>query len=95
MAAISPIYSHARQRDAFELARDGWRQRGILAVSPSDRRLSFSEREFIRELGGHVTGRSAVAARWFCRQHRQHRSQRPYRRADPGEVDRGLRRCCR
>lgn len=56
MAAISPIYSHARQRDAFELARDGWRQRGILAVSPSDRRLSFSERELIRELGERLYG---------------------------------------
>ena len=56
MAAISPIYSHARQRDAFELAQDGGRQRGILAVSPSDRRLSFSEREFIRELGERLYG---------------------------------------
>lgn len=56
MAMCSRIYNHARQRDAFELARDGWRQRGILAVSPSDRRLSFSEREFIRELGERLYG---------------------------------------
>lgn len=56
MTAISRIYSHAGQRDAFELARDGWRQRGILAVSPSDRRLSRSEREFIRELGERLYG---------------------------------------
>lgn len=56
MAMTSRIYDNARQRDAFELARDGWRQRGILAVSSADRRLSFAEREFVRELGERLYG---------------------------------------
>lgn len=56
MAMTSRIYDNARQRDAFELARDGWRQRGILAVSPADRRLTLSEREFVRQLGERLYG---------------------------------------
>jgi hypothetical protein len=56
MTCISRIYDHARQRGAFELARDGWRQSGILAVLPSDRRLSPGEREFICELGERLYG---------------------------------------
>lgn len=56
MSMVSRIYDSARQRDAFELARDGWRQSGILAVSPSDRRLTAGEREFICELGERLYG---------------------------------------
>lgn len=56
MGITSRIYDNARHRDAFELARDGWRQRGILAVSPADRRLTSREREFVRELGERLYG---------------------------------------
>lgn len=56
MSTTSKIYDSARQRDAEELKRDGWCQRGIFAVSASDARLSQQERAIIRELGERLYG---------------------------------------
>lgn len=52
----SKIYDSTRQRDAEQLKRDGWCQRGIFAVSASDARLSSQERAIIRELGERLYG---------------------------------------
>ena len=44
------------RRSAETVKRDGWREQGLLVVSPADPRLSWSEREFIRQLGEKLYG---------------------------------------
>ena len=39
--------------------RTGWRQHGILVVAEQDTRLSWPERELIRQLGSKLYGRQA------------------------------------
>ena len=36
--------------------QDGWREQGLLAVSINDERLSWPEREFIRQIGEKLYG---------------------------------------
>jgi len=55
MSVTSRIYDSARQRDAEQLKRDGWRG-GIFAVSVSDQRLTTLEREAIRSIGERLYG---------------------------------------
>jgi len=47
------------RRDADEVKRDGWRDQGLLAVSIDDRRLSWPERELVRQLGERLYGARA------------------------------------
>lgn len=44
------------RRDAEEVKRDGWRDQGLLAVSIDDHRLSWPERELVRQLGERLYG---------------------------------------
>jgi hypothetical protein len=44
------------RRPAEEVKRDGWRERGLLAVSVDDQRLSWPEREFVRQIGDKLYG---------------------------------------
>lgn len=44
------------RRDADEVKRDGWRDQGLLAVSIDDHRLSWPERELVRQLGERLYG---------------------------------------
>jgi hypothetical protein len=37
--------------------QDGWREQGLLAISIDDQRLSWPEREFIRQIGEKLYGR--------------------------------------
>jgi hypothetical protein len=37
--------------------QDGWREQGLLAVSVDDTRLTWPERELIRQIGGRLYGR--------------------------------------
>ncbi len=37
--------------------RSGWREQNILVVSPEDERLSWAERELVRQLGEKLYGR--------------------------------------
>jgi hypothetical protein len=37
--------------------RDGWQEQGLLAVSIDDQRLSWPEREFIRQIGEKLYGK--------------------------------------
>jgi hypothetical protein len=48
-------YGGAR-RAPEEVKRDGWREQGLLAVSVHDQRLSWPEREFIRQIGDKLYG---------------------------------------
>jgi len=40
------------------IKRYGWRDQGILVVSADDRRLTWPERELVRQLGSKLYGRS-------------------------------------
>jgi len=44
------------RRDADEVKRDGWRDQGLLAVSVDDHRLTWPERELVRQLGERLYG---------------------------------------
>lgn len=41
--------------------QDGWREQGLLAVSVDDQRLSWPEREFIRQIGEKLYGKKREA----------------------------------
>lgn len=45
------------RRDPEQVKRDGWHEQGLLAVSVEDDRLSWPERELIRQLGEKLYGR--------------------------------------
>lgn len=52
------------RRSADEVKRDGWREQGLLVVSPADPRLTWPERELVRQLGEKLYGvRKAVTER--------------------------------
>ncbi len=45
------------RRSAEQVKRDGWIDQGVLAVSVEDDRLTWPERELIRQLGEKLYGR--------------------------------------
>ena len=45
------------RRSADDVKRDGWREQGLLAVSVEDDRLTWPERELVRQLGEKLFGR--------------------------------------
>ncbi len=49
------------RRPAEIVKRDGWQEQGLLAVSIDDQRLTWTEREFIRQLGDKLYGNRASA----------------------------------
>jgi hypothetical protein len=51
------------RRPADEVKREGWREQGLLVVSPEDERLSWPERELVRQLGEKLYGRRREARR--------------------------------
>ena len=46
-----------RRRDPDEVKRDGWQEQGLLAVSVDDKRLTWPERELVRQLGEKLYGK--------------------------------------
>jgi hypothetical protein len=48
---------HPTPLDAEAEKRAGWRQHGILVVAVADPRLTWSERELLRQLGARLYGR--------------------------------------
>ena len=60
MRFTPPGYGGAR-RSPDEVKRDGWREQGVLAVSVTDERLSWPERELVRQLGDKLYGKRAEA----------------------------------
>lgn len=45
------------RRPPEEIKREGWRQQGVLVVDTNDDRLSWPERELVRQLGQKLYGR--------------------------------------
>lgn len=49
---------HGRERrSAEQVKQDGWRDQNILVVSPDDQRLTWPERELIRQIGEKLYGK--------------------------------------
>ena len=44
------------RRSPEEVKREGWREQGLLVVSPADPRLTWPERKLIRQLGEKLYG---------------------------------------
>ncbi len=52
------------RRDVEQVKRDGWQEQGLLVVAENDQRLTWPERELIRQLGQKLYGtRPAKEAR--------------------------------
>ena len=49
------------RRSPEDVKRDGWRELGLLAVSIEDKRLTWPERELIKQLGEKLYGTSRTA----------------------------------
>lgn len=45
------------RRAPEQIKREGWREHGLLAVSVDDARLTWPERELVRQLGEKLYGR--------------------------------------
>ena len=56
MRRLPKVYGGER-RPAEEVKREGWREQGVLVVSPADPRLTWPERELVRQLGEKLYGR--------------------------------------
>ena len=50
------------RRSAEDVKRDGWREQELLVVSPADPRLTWPERELIRQLGEKLYGMRKVVS---------------------------------
>ena len=49
-------YGGAR-RDPDQVKREGWKEQGVLAVAVDDQRLTWPERELIRQIGEKLYGK--------------------------------------
>ena len=50
-----------QRRDPEAVKRDGWRDQGLLAVSLDDHRLTWPERELVRQIGEKLYGKREEA----------------------------------
>lgn len=44
------------RRDADQVKRDGWKEQGVLVVAEDDQRLTWPERELVKQLGARLYG---------------------------------------
>jgi hypothetical protein len=44
------------RRSAEQVKRDGWREQGVLVIAVDDQRLTWPERELVRQLGQKLYG---------------------------------------
>ena len=52
----SPHGFGGERRPPDQVKREGWRQQGVLVISTNDERLSWPERELVRQLGEKLYG---------------------------------------
>jgi hypothetical protein len=50
------------RRSPERVKRDGWHEQGLLAVSVEDERLTWPERELVRQLGDKLYGKREESA---------------------------------
>ena len=48
------------RRSPEQIKREGWRDQGVLVVSPADPRLTWPERELVRQLGEKLYGQPVI-----------------------------------
>ena len=51
------------RRSPETVKREGWQQQGLLVISPEDDRLSWPERELVRQLGEKLYGKRRETVR--------------------------------
>ena len=54
---LMPKGCGGQRRDADQVKREGWQEQGVLAVAADDQRLTWPERELVRQLGEKLYGR--------------------------------------
>jgi len=54
---LTPKGYGGRRRSPDDVKRDGWCDQGLLAVSVEDERLTWPERELVRQLGEKLYGK--------------------------------------
>jgi hypothetical protein len=62
MKWFPPGYGGTR-RAPEQVKREGWREQGLLVVDANDPRLSWPDREMIRQLGDRLYGRKQEGPR--------------------------------
>ena len=62
MRWLPPGYGGTR-RAPEQVKREGWREQGLLVVDANDPRLSWPDREMIRQLGDKLYGRKQEGQR--------------------------------
>ncbi len=50
-------YHNGKRPDPETIKREGWRDQGILVISPADKRLTWPERELVKQLGEKLYGK--------------------------------------
>lgn len=60
MRWVPPGFGGAR-RSPEEVKREGWREMGVLVISTDDQRLTWPERELVRQLGEKLYGNQQQA----------------------------------
>ena len=58
---FTPMGYGGDRRGPDEVKRDGWKEQGLLAVAVDDDRLTWPERELVRQLGEKLYGKRAEA----------------------------------
>ena len=53
---FTPSGYGGRRRDPEQVKREGWQEQRVLAVSLDDHRLTWPERELVRQLGDRLYG---------------------------------------
>ena len=61
--ALHPKGYGGNRRQPDEVKRDGWKEQGLLAVAIDDDRLTWPERELVRQLGERLYGKLEREAR--------------------------------
>ena len=56
---FTPAGYGGHRRSPDQVKQDGWREQGVLAVAVDDERLSWPERELVRQLGDRLYGKRA------------------------------------
>jgi hypothetical protein len=57
-----PLGYGGERRGPERVKRDGWHEQGVLAVSVDDERLTWPERELVRQLGDKLYGKREETA---------------------------------
>ena len=52
-----------QRRDPDQIKREGWKDQGLLAVSADDLRLTWPERDLVRQLGEKLYGKRGPEVR--------------------------------